>query len=149
MKSSIVFILALFFSIAVQSQKLSTQDEQEVQEVVVKFFDTLSARDSVALKKYCSADILLLERGAVWNLDSLIRLAITENTANDFRRKNSFEFINTEVDTQTAWTTYDLQSEIFRHGKQIHVHWLETVVAVKENDRWKIKLLHSTLLNEK
>ena len=71
---------------------------------------------------------------------------IAQNQAADFKRTNSFEFINLNVDNTTAWVTYRLQSVIIRDGKQTTVQWLETVVLVKERKLWKVKHLHSTLL---
>jgi len=117
-----------------------------VQQTVIKFFETLSNRDSVSLKNYCANDILLFEYGQVWNLDTLIRKAIRRNTANDFKRVNSIDFITSSVDKNIAWATYNLHSEIMREGKQVTIYWLETVVVVKERRRWKIKVLHSTLI---
>ena len=109
-------------------------------------FDALSNRDSVSLKNYCAADILLLENGMVWNLDTLIKKGITLNQATDFKRVNTIGFINTTVDKTIAWVTYNLNSEIIRDGKQASVQWMETVVLVKEKTNWKIKILHSTLI---
>lgn len=148
MKLLTIFILTLFISSPIAAQKGFAKEEQRVQETVMAFFDALSARDSVRLKSFCAPDILLLEYGAVWNLDTLIRRAITANTAADFKRKNSIDFINTSVDNRTAYTIYNLHSEVSQNGKQMSIHWLETVVAVKENDRWKIKVLHSTRLKQ-
>ena len=109
-------------------------------------FDALSNRDSVSLKNYCTADITLYEYGQVWNIDTLILKAITQNQAADFKRTNSFDFINTLADKTTAWITYRLQSAITRNGKQEKIQWLETVVLVKERKQWKVKHLHSTLI---
>ncbi|CAN5720336.1 hypothetical protein BH11BAC4_BH11BAC4_21570 [soil metagenome] len=68
------------------------------------------------------------------------------NTAIDFKRINNIDFINTIVNRNTAWATYNLHSEITRNAKQTNVQWMETVVAVKEKKKWKIKVLHSTLI---
>ena len=127
------------------SQDQHTESEQAVQMTVTKMFDALSTRDSVKLKDHCADDILLFENGMVWNIDTLIEKAITLNTATDFKRINTFDFINTTVNKNIAWVTYNLSSEITRDGKQASVKWMETVVLVKEKKRWKIKVLHSTL----
>lgn len=117
-----------------------------MQQTVIKLFETLSNRDSVSLKKYCAADIVLFENGSIWNVDTLILKAITLNTSTDFKRANNIDFISTTVNKNTAWATYNLHSEITRNGKQANVQWMETVVAVKERKKWKIKVLHSTLI---
>jgi ketosteroid isomerase-like protein len=146
MKKISSLLLAISISSMLQAQEKLTKSQQAVQLTVIKMFDALSNRDSVSLKDYCTADILLFENGLVWNADTLILKAITQNQAADFKRINSFEFINTTVNKNSGWATYQLQSEITRNGKQGSVKWMETVVLVKEKKRWKIKVLHSTLI---
>ena len=146
MKKIIILIPAIYFSALLQAQQQLTKDQQEVHQTVINFFEALSNRDSVSLKDHCTADILLFETGSIWNADTLILKAITLNTATDFKRINTFDFINTTIANNTAWTTYDLHSEITRNGKQSTVQWMETVIVIKEKQKWKIKILHSTLI---
>jgi ketosteroid isomerase-like protein len=141
-----LLIITISLTTFLQAQQLLTKDQQEVQQTVIKLFDALSNRDSVSVKNYCAADIVLFENGSIWNADTLILKAITLNTAIDFKRINKIDFINTTVNKNTAWATYNLHSEITRNGKQATVQWMETVVAVKEDKKWKIKVLHSTLI---
>lgn len=143
----IAALLPLIFCIALlQAQQSPTKNQLTVQQTIVKLFDALSNRDSASLKAYSTADITLYEYGQAWNIDTLILKAITGNQSTDFKRTNSFEFINTSIDKATAWVTYRLQSVIFKDGKQSTVQWLETVALVKERKRWKVKHLHSTLI---
>jgi ketosteroid isomerase-like protein len=141
----LVFAFLLTGSVQAQPSPL-TRSQQAVQQTVIKMFDALSNRDSANLKLYCADDVTLYEYGQVWNIDTLITKAITLNTATDFKRVNTFDFINTTVNKKTAWTTYNLQSEITSNGKQRIVQWIETVVLVKEKKRWEIKVLHSSLI---
>jgi len=146
MKTISLLIIVISLSRLVLAQQPLTKDQQDVQKTIIDFFETLSNRDSLNLKNYCTADILLIEYGQIWNLDTLIRKAIRTNTATDFKRVNTLDFITSSVENKTAWTTYNLHSEIMREGKKISRHWLETVVAVKVKNRWKIRVLHSTLI---
>lgn len=142
-----ISLLLLSFSIPailVAQEQLSTS-QQAVQRTIIKMFDALSNRDSVSLKKYCTADITLYEYGQVWNIDTLILKAVTLNQSADFKRTNSFDFINTTADKNTAWVTYRLQSVITKDAKQVTLQWMETIVLVKEKEQWKVKHLHSTL----
>ena len=143
-----ISLLLIAFSISAFSlaQEPLTKSQEAIQQTVVKLFDALSNRDSVSLKNYCTADITLYEYGLVWNIDTLILKAITQNQSADFKRTNSFDFINTTVDKNVAWVTYHLNSTINRDGKQSTVQWLETVALIKEEKRWKVKHLHSTLV---
>lgn len=146
MKKKILLLPAILYLVLLQAQQSATTNQQAIQQTVIKLFDALSNRDSVSLKNYSTADITLYEYGQVWNLDTLILKAITLNKSTDFKRNNTFEFINTTVDKNTGWVTYRLLSEIFKDGKQVTVQWLETVALVKEKKQWKVKHLHSTLI---
>lgn len=145
-KKTSLLIIAISFSTLLQAQQSLTKDQQVIQQTVINFFESLSNRDSVSLKSYSTADITLFEYGQVWTLDTLIRRAIKLNTATDFKRINSLEFINSSIDKNTAWATYNLHSEITRAGKQVSIHWLESVILVREKKKWKIKALHSTMI---
>jgi hypothetical protein len=146
MNKTLLLFIAIVVAGLLQAQQSLTKNQKAVQQTVIKLFDALSNRDSVNLKLCCTDDIALYEYGSVWNMDSLMAKAITLNTATDFKRINSIEFINTAINENTSWTTYNLHSVITRDGKQSSVHWMETVVLVKEKRTWKIKVLHSTLI---
>ncbi len=139
-------MIAIVLAGQLYAQGQLTRNQQAVQQTVIKLFDALSNRDSVSLKAHSTADITLYEYGQVWNIDTLILKAIIQNQSADFKRTNSFDFINTTVDKTMAWVTYRLQSIVIREGKETTVQWLETVVLVKERKRWKVKHLHSTLI---
>lgn len=146
MRKSIFLTIAILFAAQLQGQPLLSEEQQEIQQTVVNLFEALSNRDSVSLKAHCTTDITLFEYGQIWTLDTLINKAITKNTDPDFKRTNSFEFISTEKDINTAWVTYRLTSVIFKNSKQTTVQWLETVVLANERKQWKVKHLHSTLI---
>lgn len=143
---SLLFI-TMSLSALMQAQPSLTKDEQHVRQTVIDFFESLSRRDSIGLKSYCAPDIILFEYGQRWNLDTLIRKAIKRNTAEDFKRVNHFEFIQTQVDKDMAWVSYHLQSELMREGKPSTIRWLETVVLVRKEKKWKLKVLHSTMIS--
>lgn len=148
MNIRVTILVAVLFAATLSgmAQQSTTSNGQAVQQTVIKMFDALSNRDSVNLKAHSTADITLYEYGQVWNIDTLTLRAITLNQSADFKRTNSFDFINTTVDKNMAWVTYRLQSVIFKDSKQVTVQWLETVVLVKEKKQWKVKHLHSTLI---
>ncbi|MGB5006997.1 MAG: nuclear transport factor 2 family protein [Ferruginibacter sp.] len=140
-----LLLITLLLSATANAQTVTTE-QLAVQHTVINMFDALSNRDSVRLKAYCTANITLYEYGQVWNMDTLILKAITQNQSAGFKRTNHFEFINTTVDKNSAWVTYRLQSVINREDKTVTVQWLETVTLAKEKKEWKIKHLHSTLI---
>lgn len=146
MNKIMLLIILLGSSMVLKAQQILTKDQQKVQETVVNFFEALSNRDSIALKKYATADIVLYEYGSIWNADTLIRKAIKLNTATDFKRINIIDFISTTVTKKNAWASYNLHSEIMKDGKKSTVQWMETVIVLKKKKIWKIKVLHSTLI---
>lgn len=146
MKKISLLLIAFAISATLPAQDPLTTGRQLVQQTIIKLFDALSNRDSVSLKAHSTTDINLYEYGQVWNMDTLILKAITQNKSADFKRTNSFEFINTTVDKTTAWVTYRLQSAITKDGKTSNVQWLETIVLAKAKNQWKVKHLHSTLI---
>lgn len=146
MKKTIFLAIAISVTTFLQAQQLFSKKQIEIQQTVVKMFQALSNRDSIALKSYCSPDITLYEYGQTWNIDTLIRKAITMNQSADFKRTNTFDFINIETDKTTAWVTYRLSSVITKENKETVIQWLETVVLSRQKKMWKVKHLHSTLL---
>jgi ketosteroid isomerase-like protein len=146
LKRIILLVISIHASACLFAQPPLTKDQQAVQQTLVSFFEALSNRDSVSLKKYATADIALFEYGSIWTIDTLIRKAITLNTSKDFKRSNAFEFISTKVNANTAWVSYRLRSDISSDGRKTILRWLESVVAVREKGLWKIALLHSTLI---
>jgi SnoaL-like domain len=146
MKKILLLFITFSISATLQAQQSFTTNQQDLQQTVIKMFDALSNRDSVNLKAYSTADISLYEYGQVWNIDTLILKAITLNQSADFKRTNTFDFINTTIDRTTGWVTYRLQSVITKDGKQSTVQWLETVALIKIKKQWKVKHLHSTLI---
>ena len=146
MKKTIFLSIAITVTAFLQAQQLFSTKQQEIQQTVVKMFQALSDRDSIALKSYCSPDITLYEYGQIWNMDTLIRKGITMNQSADFKRTNTFDFINTETDKTKAWITYRLSSVITKDTKETTIQWLETVFLERLNNQWKVKHLHSTVI---
>ena len=112
MKKISLMLIGFSISAMLLAQKQLTAGQQNAQLTIIKMFDALSNRDSVSLKSYCADDMTLYEYGSVWNVDTLILKAITQNQAAGFNRTNSFDFINITVDKTSAWVTYRLQSAI-------------------------------------
>lgn len=146
MKKPLSLFIAIFITTFLNAQQPFSAKQQEIQQVVVNMFQALADRDSVALKSFCSPDISLYEYGQVWNIDTIIRKAITLNATADFKRTNSFQFLTTEADKNQAWVTYRLSSVITRDAKETNIQWLETVILERQNKEWKVKHLHSTVI---
>ena len=146
MKKITILIIAFSITVFAQGQQRFSKEKKELQQTVVNMFEALSNRDSMALKSYCFPDVTFYEYGQIWNIDTLIRKAITMNQSADFKRINTFEFINVETGKTKAWLTYRLSSVIIKDSRETVIQWLETVVLAIQEKQWKVKHLHSTLI---
>ncbi len=127
------------------AQSSSVTEQQKVQKTIIDLFEGFSAFDINKITPFCTADVKILENGVVWNVDTL-RLKINQAKAKNIKRVNQLDFIQTEVQGNIAWTTYHNRADISMNGKSRTIQWLESAVLVKEEKMWKVKLLHSTVI---
>ena len=110
------------------------------------FQDIWSDLDHTKISKYHTKDFVLLENGAIWNNDSIQNYTVKEKLSKPtYVRINRFDFVKSEHKQNSIWIAYHNYAA-FVKGKDTlaKAHWLESVVAVKENNKWKLQLLHST-----
>lgn len=140
----------LHVTVLVFCQTISCRDynsgHEMVNQVVIDLFQGFSDLNLEKIKSHCTNDFLLFENGAIWNADSLAPGINRRKGSPDFRRINKFDFIKTEITGKTAWTSYYNQAEITSAGKTFRVRWLESAFLVKEKKTWKMKFLHSTVV---
>lgn len=117
------------------------------QDAITYFFDALSELDEAKLRAYVTNDFLLLEVGEVWNTDSLAN-SISRRKGRNFTRKNYFRYIRTEQMRNDATVAYFNRADITLDGRPIVVEWLESAHLVRVGKGWKIKMMHSTRLEE-
>jgi hypothetical protein len=141
---TVIILYTLIFP--ANAQEKLTEKKQLVQKTIIGMFQSLADRDLNTLKHYCTTDILILESGSIWNLDSLVQ-KVNQNIGADFKRINTLDFIETKISGKIAWSTYNNKAEITRNGKTSVIKWLETAIVIKTNGSWKIKNIHSTLLS--
>jgi ketosteroid isomerase-like protein len=140
---NLLLILQFFTA---EAQARWTKKEQKVQQVVTEMFQALADRDFGKLKANCTADIIVLENGVVWNLDTLQEKINLSKAIPDFNRVNTIEFADTRIKGKTAWVSYYNRADYIRNGKKSYVQWLESVVLVKMGRKWRVQLLHSTVV---
>ncbi|HSC52529.1 MAG TPA: nuclear transport factor 2 family protein [Phnomibacter sp.] len=131
------------------TQQTPTTDQKAMQASVIGFFDGLAKLDTATMKSFCTTDILLLESGKIWNIDSLtVRIEKRKSTIKDFKRVNKIDFIETKTANNVAWVSYYNQATVYANNTTTIINWLESVVMRKEKGEWKICLLHSTDLKQ-
>ena len=140
-KLTCLFILFVLMNFSSFAQK----EKDSIEISISRFFDGLSEINPEKIKSQSTDDFLLLEEGEVWNMDTLIAKVSMRKNMNIIRT-NSFEFIKTEQAGNMAWVSYRNTALFKLNEKQQIVRWLESAVLVKENGKWKIKMMHSTRL---
>lgn len=145
-KAPLLLIILMTATFICKAQENPPTEIDKIQKVVIDMFQQLSNRDADKLKTDCTADITVLENGTIWSFDSLQQKIDQNKMISDFSRVNKIEFIKTEYNANIAWTSYYNQAEITKNGIHNLVKWLESAVLIKEDDHWKIKMLHSTLI---
>lgn len=149
MKKSLVIAVLLFSpGLCANAQVRSAGESAAVQQRLTIFFVALSELNIDKMKSCAATDMVLLENGAVWNIDSLIN-AITPLKNGHFERVNNLRFLQTAIAGNTAWVAYYNTADMRINGQSVNYQWVESAVLVKEGKEWKIKLLHSTTLKPK
>lgn len=138
---------AVFISMVFEAHA-QTAEQAKVHQSLTKVFDALANLDLKGIKDYSTADLMVLENGVVWNLDTLAR-KVENLKGTSFERTNHLDFVKTQIQGNTAWVVYHNAADIIINGEEIHARWLESAVLVKDAGVWKIRLLHSTTLKRK
>lgn len=111
---------------------------------VKELFAAMSKHDGQAMRETSTDDFQLLEHGEDWTMQQLVDAV--QPKGKPYVRKNFFNQIRAHQKGDVAWVSYWNKAEITRDGTLRTVVWLESAVVVKENNRWKVQLLHSTRL---
>ena len=124
---------------------ISEAEDHPAFQPVKELFAAMSMHDGKAMKETATDDFQLLEHGEDWTMQRLIDAV--QPKGKPYERSNFFNQIRARQVGDVAWVSYWNKAEIRREGQLRTVVWLESAVMVRENERWKIQLLHSTRLD--
>lgn len=144
-KTFLIIYMINAFAFSAKSQNTLTTEQQQVQKAIIEMFQGFADLNPEKIRGNCTADIMVLENGVVWNLDTLV-LKVNERKSQNFKRINKLDFKETKVEGNIAWTIYNNEADITLNGQSVLIKWLESAVLIKEGNEWKIRLLHSTLV---
>ncbi|MCZ2479162.1 nuclear transport factor 2 family protein [Aquirufa nivalisilvae] len=137
------FYLSLLFILLGLSDLHAQTSLDSLHQPIIRFFDGFSQLNTALFRQNTTPDLILLEAGMIWNIDTLVN-KVKPNPTIAYERKNSFTFLTSEQKGDVAWVTYWNQAEIHRGDQIRNARWLESVVLVRQSGRWKIRLMHST-----
>jgi len=146
-------LLLLSFLIACQTPNeqdelpLTVEEEAIAKELIQGSFDKIwGGVDSTAIANYHTEDFIILENGEVWDNDR-IRVYIRGQLQRENRplRKNRMEYISIEKYGSSIQLAYHNFAEFVRADTLVAKRqWLESALAVKTPEGWKLKMMHST-----
>lgn len=145
------FLLLSFLIVTatyLNAQTRNNSEQTKVNQTVIKLFDGIAALDMKMVGRHSTEDFLLLEDGAVWNMDTLAS-RLNPLKAVSFSRTNRLDFIRTEVEGNSAWVAYNNAADMVVNGQKRTIQWLESAFLVKQGNDWKVRMLHSTVLKPK
>ena len=143
MKKFVICLLLLCACNFSFAQKSS--DEEALKELVQNSFDdVLSDLKMESIPEYFTDDFLLLEHAEVWDLPKLKSMLEGDNMKG-IERLNDFEFIQINVNGNTAWLAYHNKATFMKDGEVVgEMNWLESATAIKTENGWRMDMLHST-----
>ena len=122
--------------------RIAAAEDHPAFQPVKELFAAMSKHDGKAMQEQATEDFQLLEHGEDWSMQMLVDAV--QPKGDPYERKNFFKQIRARQDGNVAWISYWNKAEIRRTSGLRTVVWLESAVIVKEGDRWKVQLLHST-----
>lgn len=142
MKKLLLFSTLLFLLSACST--VDTQQEKaNVEEVLITYYDGLGAGNWDAVRANATKDMRLVEDGLIWNSDSLIE-SITKNWSK-YEIKYEIQIIETTVEKNCARIIYRNHGNASYRSDIIHINWIESASLIKQNDTWKIAMIHSSV----
>jgi len=129
--------LFLFVSLSVSTSAFAQENPFKV---VQDLFSAISEVDHTKMKNTVTSDFQLLEVGEDWDIGDLIEVV----NSSEFLRRNYFNVLKMKTSEDMAWVSY-WNKATFTKGELLEtVVWLESAVLVKDDNDWKIQMLHST-----
>ncbi|WP_052158412.1 hypothetical protein [Lacinutrix jangbogonensis] len=145
----LLFILT-FIITSCQKEKETPETNAEafkaVEQVVQGVFDDVWAdKNEDAILKYQTDDFILLEHGEIWTNDTISNWCKKAKLRDDgSKRINRFDFFKARKEGNRVWMAYHNYA-IFKKDTILGKYeWLESIVAVKQNSKWKLEMMHST-----
>lgn len=129
------------------TEDTSVAEARHVRGVRDRFFAAISDYDSAAIRALSAADYVLVEDGAIWNLDSLNN-AVMGLKNESLRIAYTFDDDSVRVEGPLAWMTYRNRGILSSERGADTLDWVESALFRKHAGAWRLVLLHSTRLRE-
>jgi lactoylglutathione lyase len=143
-QTSIFTAIAFLVQLAAMGQ--GNSDSATIVQLLKDDYKTMQNWDTQKHIANCTKDYLLIENGEIWDLQKEIE-SYKANANRIIKRTDSFNILSLKIFGNVAYDVHHLQSVITENNTSIIKVWNESVVFRKEGGRWKIALIHSSLLS--
>jgi ketosteroid isomerase-like protein len=139
-------LILMFFahvSAASAQQKVLTNEQTQIVEVVNTMFNALQTEDAAKMNSIVAPDFYAFEGGNRLNGEAMMGLMKTLHAAG-----KHYEWSVTQPDIHisgdTAWIAYVNDGSITDASGRVNQQWLESAFLEKRAGTWKIVFAHST-----
>jgi len=110
------------------------------------FDDLWGGVDSTKISNYHTDDFIILENGEVWDNERIKQFMRKELENIDRpKRINKMDYISIDKYGESMQIAYHNYAEFVRADTLVgKASWLESALAVKVDDGWRLKMMHST-----
>ena len=142
----IITLLSLMACKPVDDPEKEQQAIIEVTQLLQDVFDDIWSDKNISrIAVHHTADFLLLEHGEIWDNQTIADWCVrAQQRDQGVTRINSFELIDAKLNEDKLWMAYHNNAVLKTDSLTRNLQWLESVVAVKDNGKWKLELMHST-----
>ncbi len=152
--SSIIVIALVFTSCQIDKNaknEITASEIKIAKDLIQGSFDDLWAGlDSTKIQKYHTEDFIVLEQGEIWD-NNRIKTYMESQLArpNRPKRTNAMDYISIEKYGNSIQIAYWNYAE-FKTGDSLvgKASWLESALAVKTKEGWRLKMMHSTRVRQ-
>jgi len=130
-----------------QRKEITAKEKQIAKDLIQGAFDDLWAGvDSTKILTYHTEDFIVLENGEVWDNDRIkkyMRGQLADK--NRAKRINIMDYISIDKYGSSMQIAYNNKAEFYVRDSLVgNGSWLESALAVKTKDGWRLKMMHST-----
>ena len=136
----------ILFSLHCFSQKAS--DSAAIIQMLKQDYATMGSMDIPTHLNNVTSDYLLIEHGKIWDINGELDSIYRKDANETFTRTDFFSIKKVTIAGDMAYGVWYLRSEFKENDKTTELSWNESGVFRKEQGRWKIALIHSTLLKQ-
>jgi hypothetical protein len=136
-------ILILVFAFSCRSGVDSNASKEELREVWSGWYNALAKKDLAGMKELTTSNFIMYDNGVVYNNESALR---SLEGMDNFTATFKFDSLNTHIEKLNA-SAYCQREATFTMNDSTWapVHFLESATFRKEDNKWKLRFLHSSL----